>query len=317
MANEYGYTKVPRSSAQYTMMRGITDFTNAQQFNLYEKGHGFLVVLDTPKFMTQLPYDKQLTKLFTYILEYEFRGLDGIEDTTIENIEITDGINTMNTAGKSTMNHNVEWSMTFTEKSGGVINKFLNRYIRGVKDPNSQAKTYNGLIGDGTLAAGLENEVFQLMYIVTDNTHLMLEKAYILANAYPTKTWDSMYNGQKGEIDKHESDITFTGFLVDGDEVDKKAIKILSYINQSGHVYNAYDRFTKDVVEEGAFTATVKDQTSHILQSGSSKFAMHNDSNQFKYSIVDSSNKDINPDGKTKADSYVEGGSGSSKLYLG
>ena len=33
------YTKRARSVAEYTMMRGVTDFSNASQFNLYEKGY--------------------------------------------------------------------------------------------------------------------------------------------------------------------------------------------------------------------------------------------------------------------------------------
>ena len=35
-------------------MRGAVDFTDANKFNLYEKGHAILAVVDTPKMMTAI-----------------------------------------------------------------------------------------------------------------------------------------------------------------------------------------------------------------------------------------------------------------------
>lgn len=245
MASSYTtYSKRPRSVAEYTKMRGVTDFTNAAQFNVYESGYAFLCVLSRPAYLEKLSDNEDVRKLletFCHVLENEFRGLDGIEDITAENIEFTDGISSMYSVGKVTQQSASEISMTFTEKTGGVITKFIDYYLRGIKDPRTQAKTYHGLIKDGKMAAGFENEVFNFMYIVTDSTMLSLEKAYLLANAWPTKSPTSIYNTTKGEIDKKEIDVTFSCFVVDGEEVNKRALKLLAYISESGAVRNVAD----------------------------------------------------------------------------
>lgn len=256
MASSYtSYTKKPRSVAEYTKMRGVTDFTNASQFNVYESGYAFLVVLSRPAYLEKLTSNDDVKKLlntFTHILENEFRGLDGIDDITAENIEFTDGISQMYSIGKVTQQSASEISMTFTEKTGGIITKFIEYYLKGIKDPRTQAKTYHGLIKSGDMAAGFENEVFNFMYIVTDSTMLSLEKAYLLANAWPSKAPTNIYNTTKGEIDKKEVDVTFNCFVVDGEEVNKRALKLLSYISEAGAV-------AKVASANGSGTSAVKE----------------------------------------------------------
>lgn len=254
MANLTTYTKKPRTIAEYTMMRGVTDFTNAAQFNLFETGYSFLTIITTPKFMEMLAkendYIRKIVECFNYILEYEFRGLDGIEDITVDNIEVTDGISSMNTIGKVNQQSATEISMSFTEKSGTVITKYIDLYLRGVKDPRTQAKTYHGLIKNGKLHPGFENEVFNFLYMVTDNTFLGLEKAYLLVNAYPNKAPTNIFNSTKGEIDKREIDVTFQCFVIDGEEVNKRAVKMLAYINEANAVKN-YSTLPQNVINDG------------------------------------------------------------------
>ena len=71
------FSKRPRSVAEYTMMRGVTDFTNAAQFNAYVSGYQYLVVVSVPEYLKKLGDNneevKKLLDLFCYILEYEFR----------------------------------------------------------------------------------------------------------------------------------------------------------------------------------------------------------------------------------------------------
>lgn len=236
------YSKKARSVAEYTKMRGVTDFTNAAQFNVFETGYSFLCVLSVPEYLRQLSDNEDVKKMletFVSILENEFRGLDGIPDLTAENLEYTDGISTMSAIGKVTEETDLEVSMNFTEKTGGVITKFIDYYLRGIKDPRTQARTYHGLIKDGKLAAGFENEVFNFLYIVTDSTMLNIEKAYVLANAWPNKAENSIYNSTKGEIDKKEITVTFKCFMVSGEEVNKHALKMLAYISEPKAVQNA------------------------------------------------------------------------------
>lgn len=237
------YKKKPFSTASYTMMRGTIDFSNPAQFNLYESGYQFLTVVSRPRFIEMLAdTDTEVAnslKLFCWILENEFRGLSGINNITIDPLEFTDNISTINTIGKVNQQSATEISMSFTERSGGAMTSFIEYYLKGLKDPRTQFKTYHGLIKDGKLAAGFENEVFHLLYIVTDNTGLGLEKAFLFACAQPTTAQLDIYNGEKGAIEKKDIDVPFQCFLIDGDEVDKRAVKMLAYLHENDAVYNA------------------------------------------------------------------------------
>ena len=200
------YTKKAYSTANFACMRGVTDFTNAAQFNLYESGYAHLYVISMPKWITIMGQQdtdvKKMADTFKYILEYEFKGLDGIDDISTDKLEVTDGISTMNVIGKVTKQSATEVTMSFTEKSGSAITNFIRYYLEGIKDPRTQAKTYHGLIKNGKIYGGFENEVFTLLYVVLDNTMLQLEKAYLLCNAWPTTARTNIYNSTKGEIDK-------------------------------------------------------------------------------------------------------------------
>ena len=237
------YTKKALSVAEYSMMRGVTDFSNAAQFNLYESGYSHLCVITKPEYLEELAkVDSDVAKMldvFCYILEFEFKGLSGIEDITVDPLEVTDGISTMNVVGKVNKQSAAEVSMTFTEKSGSVITNFLRYYLEGIKDPRTQAKTYHGLIKYGKLAGGFEKEVFNLLYLVTDNTMLQLEKAYLLCNAWPTKAPTSIYETEKGSIEKKDVELTWQCFVIDGPEVDMRALQVLAYINEANAVANA------------------------------------------------------------------------------
>lgn len=237
------YTKKAVSYAEYAKMRGVTDFSNAAQFNLYETGYSHLCVITRPEYLVMLgQYDADVQAMldtFCYILEFEFRGLNGIEDITADSLEVTDGISQLNVVGKVNKQSASEVSMTFTEKSGSVITNFLRYYLEGIKDPRTQAKTYHGLIKYGKLAGGFENEVFNLLYIVMDNTMLQLEKAYLLCNAWPTKVPTSIYESEKGSIEKKEVELSWQCFVIDGPEVDERALKVLAYINEADAVQNA------------------------------------------------------------------------------
>ena len=43
--------KSPRQILQYNLFKGVTDWTNFKQFDYYEKGYPFLLVLRYPKFI--------------------------------------------------------------------------------------------------------------------------------------------------------------------------------------------------------------------------------------------------------------------------
>lgn len=284
------YTKKPLSLAQFTMMRGTIDYSNAAQFNFYESGYSFLVVLSRPTFIEELcnpikgvpmsgPEVANLLNLFCFILENEFRGLTGIEDITTEAHEFTDGINTIATLAKSVQQSNGEVTMTFTERSGAAITNFIAFYIKGAKATRTQAKTYHGLIAAGVMTGGFEHEVFNLLYIVTDNTLLGLEKAYLLLNAWPNKAQTSIYDSEKGTIEKKDVDVAFTCFVMDGNEVNRRALQMLAYINEPGAVLNYHTKMF------GANNATVNAVKN--AKGSANTVTVHPDADQYNYQIYD------------------------------
>lgn len=298
------YTKKARSIQEYSMMRGVTDFSNAAQFNLFESGYSHLCVITKPAFLETLAKkDKSVERLletFCYILEYEFKGLDGIEDITADSLEVTDGISTLNVVGKVNKQSASEISMNFTEKSGSVITNFLRYYLEGIKDPRTQAKTYHGLIKKGTMAAGFENEVFNLLYIVTDNTMLGLEKAYLLCNAWPTKVPTSIYNSEKGSIEKKDIDLSWQCFVIDGPEVDQRALKCLAYINEQDAVYKATDAIESGYAKGEGIDPVA--ETAHISSMSNNKGTVVNLAYDNYY---DESKKDVYKTTST-LDDYVK-----------
>lgn len=274
------YTVKPTNVAQYTMMRGVADFTNAQQLNMFESGHGMIVIIDKPRFIEMLAYDegdadvKNLLEAFCNIIEYEFRNLNGIEDISAEEIVYEDGISQLAAIGKVNEQSNSEITMQFTEKSGSVITKFIRFYIDGVRDSRTQTKHYHGLIKDGKLALGFENEVFNFLYMVTDASGLGLEAAYLLANAWPTTArTGELYNVEKGTIESKTFDVTFKCFVLRNQEIDKRAVKMLAHLNEDGAVANAATKNSSNTeVVELAKQVNTYDE-----------YQIHYDSQKFQY----------------------------------
>lgn len=238
--------KKPKNLMQHRLFKGITDFGNASQFDLFETGYSFLVVCKIPKFIEKLAAtDSEINALvqnYVYILENEFKGLNGIDNITTDTSEISDGISTLNVITKVIEQSGGTISMNFTEKSGSTITKFHELYLKGIKDPRSQARTYHGLIGaENGLEPGYENEVFTLLYIVTDNTYKNIEKAYLLLNTQITTAETSMYESTKGDIAFKELSVEMNCFPVTGDPINSKAKEVLDWMfnekeNPTGYV---------------------------------------------------------------------------------
>lgn len=232
----YKGLKAPRSVLDSNLFRGVTDFSNLKQFNLYESGYKVYLVIQSPPFMEALAkkYPDEyglIIRNYNWILEHEFKGIDGIEDITIDTLELSDGINQLNMISKVNEPTASTINMTFTEKSGMTITKYHETYLKGVKDPKAkQAKHYHGLIASGDMEAGWENEVGIHMLIETDNTYRQVEKAYLLLAAYPNNADMSMFNGTVGEVDKKETTISYNVFPVCGEAVYIKAKEALGWL---------------------------------------------------------------------------------------
>lgn len=242
--NIFSNTLSPRPVTQYTLMRGVTDYTNLAQFDLYETGYSFLVSLQIPTFLDKLTANnseyKTLVDNYRHILEYDFRGAQGIEDITSETSPLTNGISDLNIITRVTEQAGSSFTMNYFERSGSLITKTHELFLRGVKDPRTQVKRYNGLLRGRQGRTGINNimtdkgyqyEVFHFLLIVTDNTALNVEKAYILASCQPAIANTSIYNVTRGEISFSEIPVQFNGFPIPGRIVTQKAVDFLDYIN--------------------------------------------------------------------------------------
>ena len=242
-------TMTPREVTSFTLMRGVTDFSNLQQYDLYETGYSFLICLQIPKFLSNAKHlndtYKMLINNYCHIIEYDFRGCQGIDPITTETAPLTNGYTDINMITKVTEQGGSSFSMSYFERSGSIITKTHELYLRGIKDPRTQLKRYLGLItgprssstnkNDQTKATAMEasfaNEVFHYLLIVTDNTGYNVEKAYILASCQPSQANTDIYNVERNNIGFSELSIQMNGIPLSGRVVNKKASDFLKYIN--------------------------------------------------------------------------------------
>ena len=80
---------------------------------------------------------------------------------------------------------------------------------------------------------GYQYEIFHYLLIVTDNTALNVEKAYILASCQPSLANTSIYNVTRGEIGFNEMAVQYNGIPISGKIVNSKACDFLEYINEN------------------------------------------------------------------------------------
>lgn len=243
--NMFTDLKTPRDITAYTLFRGTTDFTQLQQFDLYESGYPYLIVVSIPEFLRKMAEADtevaQLVNSYVHILEYEFRGMgSGLEDMSTETQDINNGLQSMNVITKVNGQGGSTFSMNYYEKSGATITKMHELYLRSVRDPATGFKTYNGMIGfdNSQIApndAGFHKECFSFLYMHTDNTGLLVEKAAYLVGCMPTSAQLSIYNGEKGNIQFQEISTEFTGFPIMGSAVNARAKRILDWMNSSAN----------------------------------------------------------------------------------
>ena len=234
LPNLFEHTKDFKDVTSYNLMRGVPDFGSLVQFNPYETGYAAFIVCKIPKFIEMLASKntkyEQLVNNFVHIIESEFKSFDGLQDINADTIQLGDDLNSINVISKVNMQSASEFSLSYDEKSGSPLTKFAKLYLTGIKDPYSKAKTYHGLVEQNLCEPGLENEVFTLLYYVTDNTMRRLEKAYLLCNAQLTKAKTSIYDSERGQMGNKDLSVEFNCFPITGYEVDKAAAKLLSDI---------------------------------------------------------------------------------------
>ena len=265
----------------FTLMRGVTDFSNLAQYDLYETGYSFLINLSIPKFLKNAKSlsdeYKKLINNYCHIIEYDFRGMSGIDDITSDTGALTNGINELNIITRVNEQGGGQFSMNYFERAGSTITKVHELFLRGIKDPRTQFKRYNGQIkgprgsvtngtngSTNTINASYANEVFNYMLIVTDNTGFNVEKSYIIASAQPTTANTSIYQVERGQIGFSEIPVNMNGFPITGRVVNNKAAKMLTYINNAtcfDEMEYGYNILTKDNSDIDAIGGTLTSST--------------------------------------------------------
>lgn len=244
--------KSPREIMNYNLYKGVTDWTNLKQFDYYEKGYPFLLVLRYPKWVElnrqfETANTVKMIDSYLHILEHEFVGLEGIENITTGTGEITNGIRTLNYINKVEQASGT-FTMEFKERSGMIITRMHEYLLTGTKDKETQVKTYHGLIdqlrslnADGTgfdyssFDPGLDKEVFTFLYFTTDNTMSQIEAAYLIVGAQPTTAELSIADQKKGEIDNVSLSVQFNGIALNNDYIDAKAKACLDIMRNSNN----------------------------------------------------------------------------------
>lgn len=234
VSNLFANTKGFKDVTKYNLMRGVPDFGTLVQFNPYESGYATFIVCEMPKFMEALAkvnsdYDS-LIKNWQHIIEYEFKSFSGIQDISAETMTLGDDLNSINVINKVTMQSATEFSLTYEEKSGSPLTKFAKLYITGIKDGRTQVKTYHGLIHSGVMEPGFENEVFTFLYIATDNTMREVEAAYLLIGCQLLSADTDMYNYTKGDMQKRDIEVKFSGYPITCSQVDAAAKDMLTFL---------------------------------------------------------------------------------------
>lgn len=240
----FDHLKTPRQIMQYNLFKGVTDWTNLKQFDYYEKGYPFLLILRYPKFIEMnMQFESKevqnIVNTYLHILENEFIGLEGIQNLTSSSGEFTNGIKTVNYINKVEQQSGT-FTMTFKERSGLPITKFNQYYLTGIKDKETQVKHYHGLIDrlrdqDIPFDPGVDKETFTFLYFVTDNTMCNIEAAYLICAAQPTEAQLDIADQKKGEIDAAELSLQFQGICLNSDYIDQQAQNCLNIMRNTNN----------------------------------------------------------------------------------
>lgn len=265
--NIHDYSKMPLIKSGTDYRFGGANVGDLLGFAPYEGGYCFLSVMSTPAMMRKEgtnEYDNRKTLLETFcnIIEQEFLGLSGLEDQQLETTTISNNILEWAVPTKNSKSVTATIEMTYTEKSGTPLTKFLEMYTNFIYDPYSQAKTYGQRLrtdpsyvnnaANIVQTASLNKEVFNLLYVITDATGVLVEKAYILYNAIPINVSHStLFNMNKFEVETKAITINWVCMPLDGRYANKvgqmyvrNLMKILGkyYVQTYDFNYNYMDK---------------------------------------------------------------------------
>ncbi len=77
---------------------------------------------------------------------------------------MTNGVKNINVINKVNSQSASTFTLRYFEKSGSILTKVHELFLRGIKDPTTQVKHYHGLIEDGTITDPGFDKVFSFLY---------------------------------------------------------------------------------------------------------------------------------------------------------
>ena len=232
---------------KYSLYRGTTDWTQLEQFNMYESGYPYLIMVSMPEFIKTMAENNpesnvgRMASIYRHIIENEFLGFEsGLENINSETQEINNGYQTVNVITKTVAPSGTNFSMRYREKAGAPIERMHEFYLRSIRDPATGFKTYNGMIGfnNGQIRpweTGFDKECFSFLYMHTDNTGLLLERAVYWVCCQPTSAQVEIFNGTKGDITFQDVTVEFNGLPLMGNKINEKAQEILNWMNSEAN----------------------------------------------------------------------------------
>ena len=284
-------TKDFKDVTSYKLMRGVPDFGSLVQFNPYETGYAAFIICQMPKFMEALgKYNTEYNKLiqnWAHIIEYEFKSFDGLEDITADTIQLGDDLNSINVINRVNMQSASKFTLSYDEKSGSPLTKFAKLYLTGIKDPRTQVKTYHGLIQNGIMEPGFENEVFTFLFITTDNTMREVEHAVLIVGAQLDSANNDMYNYSKGSIDKASVNVAFNGYPIVSPTIDAAAQDMMTFL------LSADAKARQIIVNSNDFNYTGIDKIEKTLNNYGGQLSQKHESSAYKTSDFYTSTNDI------------------------
>ena len=220
------------------------DSVNLRRLTPFQPGRGYFVPVEMPRFMVEAFEDE--TRFFENLLTVYATGIDGIQNPTLNFDEVSSGVENQtmevatNRAGKTD-----EITVTFpADFRGQFITKYLDMWMNGIIDPNTDRGHYHGQDMEYTNS----NHTMSGVYFTVDPSERRVEFACYFFNMMPKESQLSINNKTKGENSPEELNPSFTCQMIHGNEkITNMAYRYLEQITQN---VNGTTAFRNDIVEE-------------------------------------------------------------------
>lgn len=210
---------------------GLENFFNgalmhgANSYDPYVSGYAYIKWLHVPKWVESGDSDEQpvYANQFRQLSEKNFKGFGGLADIELDTGGITSGFtgNELHYA-KGIGNKPTEFTLKYQEQSGSPLTRVYNKWVAGIRDPRTGVATY---AKQHKIDYHSRNHTGTLLYVNTrpdaDNKDKkIIEFAAIITHVMPKKMIFNHFNYESGSHDFVEQEMSFSGYLHMGADVD-------------------------------------------------------------------------------------------------